>query len=136
VVYVRYLSTAVQRLSRTSRYYPEGILKSSIHPVHFGVRPLYYSHSTVVLSISGRQVGDHHTSALQDRGVHPLILAYVRSRSPISQNALLANPSDPKSKLTLSLSHLCLVKYLGHYSISTRPSVRPSQKAKLPFKYS
>jgi hypothetical protein len=32
------------------------------------------------------------------------------------QNALLADPSDPKSKLTLSLCHLCLVKYLGHYS--------------------
>jgi hypothetical protein len=29
VSYVRYLSTAVQRLSRTSRYYPEGIPKSS-----------------------------------------------------------------------------------------------------------
>jgi hypothetical protein len=77
VAYVRYLSTAVQRLSSTSRYYPEGILKSSIHPVLFGVRPLYYSQSTIVLFVSGRLVGDHLTSALQDRGVHPLILAYV-----------------------------------------------------------
>jgi hypothetical protein len=101
VAYVLYLSTAVQRLSRTSRYYPEGIPKSSIRLVLFGVRLLYYSQSTVVLSVSGRPVGDHHTSALKDRGVHPPTLAYVRSRSLISQNALLVDPSDPKSKLTL-----------------------------------
>jgi hypothetical protein len=36
VAYIRYLSTAVQRLSRMSRYYREGIPKSS-------VRLLYYS---------------------------------------------------------------------------------------------
>jgi hypothetical protein len=101
VAYVWYLSTVVQRLSRTSRYYPAGIPKSSVRPVLFGIRPLYYSQSTVVLSVSGRPVGDHRTSALKDRGVHLPTLAYVRSRSPISQNALLADPSDPKSKLTL-----------------------------------
>jgi hypothetical protein len=33
VAYVQYLFTAVQRLSRTSRYYPEGIPKSSRRPV-------------------------------------------------------------------------------------------------------
>jgi hypothetical protein len=84
-----------------SRYYLEGIPKSNVRSVLFGVRPLYYSQSTIVLSISGRPVGDHHTSALKDRGVRPATLAYVWSKSPISQNALLANPSDPKSKLTL-----------------------------------
>jgi hypothetical protein len=51
VAYVRYLSTAVQRLSRTSRYYPEGILKSSVRLVLFGVCLLYYSQSTIVLSV-------------------------------------------------------------------------------------
>jgi hypothetical protein len=38
VAYVWYLSTTVQRLSRTSRYYPEGILKSSVRSVLFGIR--------------------------------------------------------------------------------------------------
>jgi hypothetical protein len=33
VAYVQYLSTVVQRLSRTSRYYSEGIPKSSGRPV-------------------------------------------------------------------------------------------------------
>jgi hypothetical protein len=84
----------VQRLFRTSKYYPKGIPKSSIHPILFGVRPLYYSQSTIVLSVSGRPVGDHRTSALKDKGVRLPTLAYVRSRSPISQNALLADPSD------------------------------------------
>jgi hypothetical protein len=101
VAYVRYLSTAVQRLSRTSRYYPEGIPKSSIRPILFGVRPLYYSQRTIVLSVSGRPVGDYRTSALKDMGICSPTLAYIQSRSLISQNALLANPSDPKSKLTL-----------------------------------
>jgi hypothetical protein len=101
VAYVQYLSIAVQRLSRTSRYYPEGIPKSSIRSVLFGVRPLYYSQSTIVLSISGCPVGDHRTSALKDKSVRPPTLAYVRSRSPIFQNVLLADPSDQKSKLTL-----------------------------------
>jgi hypothetical protein len=32
VAYVRYLSIAVQRLFRTSRYYSEGIPKSSVRP--------------------------------------------------------------------------------------------------------
>ena len=40
------------------------------------------------------------TSTLKDRGVRPPTLAYVRSRSPIPQNAFLADPSDPKPKLT------------------------------------
>jgi hypothetical protein len=98
--YVQYISTVVQRLFCTSRYYPEGIPKSNVRPVLFGVRPLYYSQSTIVLFVSGRPV-DHRTSALKDRGVRPPTLAYVWSKSPISQNALLADPSDPKSKLTL-----------------------------------
>jgi hypothetical protein len=91
----------VQRLSHTSRYYLEGIPKSSVRPILFGISPLYYSQSTVVLSVSGHPVGDHRTSALKDRGVRLSILAYVRSRSLISQNAFLVDLSDPKSKLTL-----------------------------------
>jgi hypothetical protein len=71
VAYVWYLSTVVQRLSRMSRYYPEGILKSSVRLVLFGVRMLYYSQCTIVLSVSGHPVGDHRTSALQT-------MAYVR----------------------------------------------------------
>jgi hypothetical protein len=39
VAYVRYYYTAVQRLFRTSRYYPDDILKSSVHLVLLGVRP-------------------------------------------------------------------------------------------------
>jgi hypothetical protein len=38
VAYVRYYYTAVQKLSRTSRSYPEGIPKSSVRPVLLGVR--------------------------------------------------------------------------------------------------
>jgi hypothetical protein len=41
--YVWYYSTSVQRLSCTSRYYPEGIPKSRVHPVLLGVR-LYTIH--------------------------------------------------------------------------------------------
>ena len=52
----------------------------------------------------------------KDRGVHPPNLVYVWSRSLIFQNALMVDPSGPKFKLTLKLSYLCLVNYLGHYS--------------------
>jgi hypothetical protein len=38
VAYVRYYYTVVQRLFRTSRYYLEGIPKSSVRPVLLGVR--------------------------------------------------------------------------------------------------
>jgi hypothetical protein len=31
------------------------------------------------------------------------------------QNVFLADPSDPKSKLTIQLNYLILVIYLGHY---------------------
>jgi hypothetical protein len=41
--YIRYYYIAVQRLSRTSRYYPEGILKSSICPVLLSVCPILLS---------------------------------------------------------------------------------------------
>jgi hypothetical protein len=99
VAYVQYLSIAVQRLFRMSRYYSKGIPKSSVRPILFDF--FYYSPSTIVLSVSGRPVGDHRTSILKDKGVRPPTLAYIWSRSPISQNALLVDPSDPKSKLTL-----------------------------------
>jgi hypothetical protein len=114
--YVRYLSTAVQRLFHTSRYYTEGIPKSNVRPVL-----LVYVHYTIhrvrcIICQSVRPVGDHCTSALKDsnvrsafqrmstlkdKSVRPPTLAYVRSKSPIPQNALLADHSDPKSKLTL-----------------------------------
>ena len=42
-----------------------------------------------------------HTSVLKDRSVRPPTLAYVRSRNPIFENALVANPIDLESKLTL-----------------------------------
>jgi hypothetical protein len=98
VAYVRYLSTAVQRLSRTSRYYPEGIPKSSMRPVLLAyvrctihrVR-LYYlqsirpvgDHRTSALKDSSVRPAFQRTSALKDRGVHPPTLTYVQSRSPI-----------------------------------------------------
>jgi hypothetical protein len=47
VAYVRYYYTMVQRLSRTFRYYPRGIPKSSRCSVLLGVCLLYYSQSMV-----------------------------------------------------------------------------------------
>jgi hypothetical protein len=116
VAYVRYLSTAVQRLSRTSRYYPKGIPKSSVRPVLFDVCPQYYSQSTVVLFTertsalkdSSIRPAFQRTSTLKDKSIRPPTLAYVRSRGPIPQNALLTDPSDPKSKLTLLTKPLML----------------------------
>jgi hypothetical protein len=40
------------------------------------------------------------TSALKDKSVGLPTLEYIQSRSLILQNALLLDPSDPKSKLT------------------------------------
>jgi hypothetical protein len=48
--YVRYYSTAVQRLFRTIRYYPVDFVNSATYVRHFGVRPMYCSQSTIVLS--------------------------------------------------------------------------------------
>jgi hypothetical protein len=50
-VYVWYLSTAVQRLFRTTKYCPVDSLNSVTYVRHFGVRPLYYSQSMIVLSV-------------------------------------------------------------------------------------
>ena len=50
---------------------------------------------------NGVRLAFYRTSALKDKSVRPPTLAYVQSKSPIPQNALLADPSDPKSKLTL-----------------------------------
>ena len=62
------------------------------------------------------QVGDHRmsalkdssvclvfqrTSILKDKSIRLPTLAYVRSKSPILQNDLVTDPSDPMSKLTL-----------------------------------
>jgi hypothetical protein len=60
-VYVQYYYTAVQKLSRTSRYYLEDIPKSSVHPVLLGVLSctihivrLYYLSTYVMWSPSVR----------------------------------------------------------------------------------
>ena len=58
-------------------------------------------HRTPVLKDSSVCPAFQRTSALKDKGVHPSTLAYIRSKSPISQNALVVDPSDLKSKLTL-----------------------------------
>jgi hypothetical protein len=58
-------------------------------------------------------------SAAKDKSICPPTIAYVRSRRENSQNAFLADLSDPKSNLTLELSYLSLVNYLVHYSTST-----------------
>jgi hypothetical protein len=50
-VYVQYYSTTVQRLFRTTRYYPVDSMNSAAYVHHFGVHPMYCSQSTVVLSI-------------------------------------------------------------------------------------
>ena len=114
-VYVRYFCTAVQKLSHTSRYYPEGILKSGIRPVPWRMSAVLFTKYSCIFCqwTSGggppyvRTIdnGVHpvfqRTSALKNRGVRPPTLAYVGSKSPIFQNALLVDLSDPKSKLTL-----------------------------------
>ena len=47
LAYVRYYYTVIQRLSRTFKYYPAGILKSSEHPCTFERTSMYYLQSTV-----------------------------------------------------------------------------------------
>ena len=81
-VYVRYYYTAVQMPFRMIKYYPMDYVNSVAYIATFGVRLLYYSQ--IVLFVSGRPMGDHHTSALKDRGVCLPTLAYIQSKSPIS----------------------------------------------------
>ena len=113
--YVRCYCTAVQRISRTSRYYPEGIPKNSVCPILLAyihcthrVQSYYLSECTsdggppyICTTDNGVRLTFQCTFALKDRSVRSPNLVYIRSRSPISQNALLANSSDPNSKLTL-----------------------------------
>jgi hypothetical protein len=49
--YVRYLSTAVQRLFRMIRYYTVDSVNSAVYIRQSGVHPLYCSQSTIVLSV-------------------------------------------------------------------------------------
>jgi hypothetical protein len=94
-VYIQYLSTTVQSLSRTSRYYSKGIPKSSVRLVlsayiHYTIHRvrLYYLQSI-------RSMGDHSMSVLKDssirstfqcmfalkeKTVHPPTIAYVRTK--------------------------------------------------------
>jgi hypothetical protein len=99
VAYVQYFSAVVQRLSRMSRYYLEGISKSSVRPIPFAyvcctihrVR-LYYlqrvrpmgDHRTFALKDSSIRPACQRTSALKDRGISPPTLTYIRSRGLIS----------------------------------------------------
>jgi hypothetical protein len=55
--YVRYLFTAVQRLFHTTRYYTVDSVNSITYVHHFGVRSLYYSQSTIVLSVRAYVLG-------------------------------------------------------------------------------
>jgi hypothetical protein len=72
-VYIQYYYIEVQRLSCTSKYYPEGIPKSSERDT-FGVRLMYYLQSTTVLSVE-------HTSGVS---------TYFRIKR---QKHMSANPS-------------------------------------------
>jgi hypothetical protein len=47
--YIRYYSTAVQRLFRTTRYYLVDSVNSTAYICHFSVRLMYYSQSMIVL---------------------------------------------------------------------------------------
>jgi hypothetical protein len=70
VAYVQYLSTVVQRLSHMSRYYPEGILNSSVRPILLGVRP-YTIHRvwrTICQRISGGPPAYVHQKVAYVRG--------------------------------------------------------------------
>ena len=107
--YVRYYYTAIQMLFCTTRYYLVDFVNSVAYvrcTVH-RVRLYYLSERTsdggppyVCTANNSVHPVFQRTFALKYKGVCLPTLAYVRSRSPISQNALLANPSDPKSKLT------------------------------------
>ena len=49
--YVWYYSTAVQRLFRTTRYYPVSSMNSVMYVWYFGIRPMYCSQSMVILFV-------------------------------------------------------------------------------------
>jgi hypothetical protein len=49
--YVRYLSIAVQRLFCMTKYCLVDSVNSATYVCQSGVRPLYYSQSTIVLSV-------------------------------------------------------------------------------------
>ena len=71
MAYVRYYYTAVRRLSRTSRYLLEGILKSSVRPILLAyIRCTIHIVQSYFLLVDV-SVGDHRTFALQ-------IMAYIR----------------------------------------------------------
>ena len=108
--YVWCYCITVQTVFRMTRYYPVDSVNSAtyVHYTVHRVRLYYQSKHTSgggLLYVRTTDNGIHpvfqHTSTLKDKSVRPPTLAYVRSRRPISQNALLTDPSDPKFKLIL-----------------------------------
>ena len=57
-------------MSRTSRYYPKGIPKTSVR--------LVVPRTSAVLFVERMSGGPHLYVRTKDRGVHPVDLAYVR----------------------------------------------------------
>jgi hypothetical protein len=95
----------VQRLSRTSMYYPEGTQK---------VAYVWWSHVRPPIRFAERTSNGPpayvHTT---DNSVRPPNLAYVRPKVQITLLAALVTQSPNQLP---QLSHLCVVSNLGHYT--------------------
>jgi hypothetical protein len=70
--YVRYYSTTVQRLFRTTKYYTVDFVNSSVvrSPLWCTSAVLFIEYDCTIYQ-SVCLVGDHRTSALKDSNVHP-----------------------------------------------------------------
>jgi hypothetical protein len=117
VAYVRYLFTAVQRLSRTSRYYPEGIPKSSGHPVLMAyVRYLSTAVQRLFCTIRYYTVDSVNSAAY----VRPKV-AYVHCTVHRVLMYFLSDRTSGGAPL--------YVRTKGQQRTSTNPSIRPVQKS-------
>jgi hypothetical protein len=96
----------VQRLSRTSKYYPEGIQKVT-YVWWFCVRPQ-------VRFVERTSDGPPAYVRTTDNSVRPPNLAYVHPKVQITLLAALVTQSPNQLP---QLSHLCLVSNLGHYNL-------------------
>jgi hypothetical protein len=94
----------VQRLSRTSRYYPEGTQK---------VAYVRWSRVRLPVQFVERTSSDPPTYVRTiDNSVRPPNLAYINPQIQIT--LLVALVTQSPNQLP-ELSHLCLVSNLGHY---------------------
>ena len=109
--YTRYLYTLVQRLLRTSRYYPEGIPKSCVRLVLWRTSGVWFAGHT--------SDGPPLYIRTTDRTVLLSNLTYVW---PKVQIALLASLVTQNPKLIPTTKLLSLINNLGHYIGRFSPS--------------